>query len=286
MDNILDGLKAYQKSVAFIPSLIAAAAIGICFYRLWMPLYTLWTSADGYYSHGFLVPVLIGVIIFKWWPRLKTLAVKPFWLAAIPLLICLWMAKVGSYMLIEGVMSASLMGTLLSAIWLVAGGRWMFALAAPVLYLAFGLPLWNAVITDYTNPLQLHSTTVAYEILSASGFNPMKTASDPTLVYLNNYTLNVAVPCSGLKLLVALTALTGFIVLIGRMKFWANVVMLALIVPLGLLINGLRIALIGMVGDYNGTEAANTFHDWSGWITLIICFFILSKIARILGWQE
>jgi exosortase/archaeosortase family protein len=70
------------------------------------------------------------------------------------------------------------------------------------------------------------------------------------------------------------------------MKFWSNLAMIALIVPLGLIINGLRIALIGMVGDYNGKEAANTFHDWSGWITLVICFIILSRIARILGWQD
>jgi Transmembrane exosortase (Exosortase_EpsH) len=188
VDAILKGLKVYRESIAFIPSIIAAAAIGICFYRLWMPLYLLWTSADGYYSHGFLVPVISGVIIFKWWPKLKTIPVKPFYVAAIPMLICLWMAKVGSFMLIEGVMSAALIGTLLSAVWLVAGGRWMIGLAAPILYLVFGLPLWNAIINDYTNPLQLASTSVAYEILSLSNFDPLKTAGEPTFIYLNNYT--------------------------------------------------------------------------------------------------
>jgi exosortase len=286
LDLIRDGLRAYAASPAFIPSLAVAAALGICFWRLWMPLYNLWTSADGYYSHGFLVPVLSGIVVYKSWPKIKDIEIKPFWLAAIPLLVCLWMVKVGSFMVIEGVMSAALIGVLLSGVWMLAGVRWMLALSPAILYLAFGLPLWNSIINDYTNPLQMASTSAAYEILNATGFAPFKSASEPTFIYLNSYTLNVAVPCSGLKLLVALTALSTFIVLIGKMKTWANIAMIALIVPLGLIINGLRIALIGMVGDYNGAEAANKFHDWSGWITLVVCFIILSRIARLLGWQD
>jgi exosortase/archaeosortase family protein len=96
----------------------------------------------------------------------------------------------------------------------------------------------------------------------------------------------VDVPCSGLKLLLALTAFTIFFVLIARLKWWANLLALGMIPVLAILINGLRIALIGVVGDTWGQDAGMTFHDYSGYITLIICFMILFKIFRWMGWKD
>jgi exosortase/archaeosortase family protein len=66
----------------------------------------------------------------------------------------------------------------------------------------------------------------------------------------------------------------------------ANLIFAASILPLALFINGLRIALIGVVGNAWGPEAGAQFHDYSGYITLILCFFILFKGARLLGWKD
>lgn len=285
LDVIKDGLQAYARSEAFLPSLLIAGAIAVAYWSLWVPLYLLWTGEDGYYSHGFLVPAISGFIVFKWWPRLKDIPVKAFWPAAIPLVACLYLAGVGTYMQMEGLIAVCLLATIGCGVWMVAGFRWALNLSPAILYLAFALPLWNAFITNNTNKLQILSTSMAFELLQAVGYRPIQT--DPTIIVMDSgYPLDVAVPCSGLKLLVALTALTVFILLVGRLRWWANIVMISLIVPLGLFINGLRIALIGMVGDRWGKDAAVTFHDYSGWITLIICFIILSKIARTLGWQD
>lgn len=285
LEAIQKGLRAYAQSEAFIPSLVAAGAVAIAFWSLWIPLYGLWTSDDGYYSHGFLVPFISGFIIYKWWPKLKDIPVRQFWPAAIPLMACLYLTGVGTYMQMEGLLAICLLGVLGFSVWMVAGFRWAIGLSPAILYLAFALPLWNAIISNNTNKLQILSTTMAYELLRAVGYRPIQTS--PTIIVMDSgYPLDVAVPCSGLKLLVALTALTVFILLVGRLRWFANIVMLGLIIPLGLFINGLRIALIGMVGDRWGRDAAVTFHDWSGWITLIICFIVLSKIARTLGWQD
>ena len=62
--------------------------------------------------------------------------------------------------------------------------------------------------------------------------------------------------------------------------------MLVIVVPLCLFINSLRVTLIGLVGEFRGDLAAHTFHDWSGYITLLICFFLLFKYARWLGWKD
>jgi exosortase/archaeosortase family protein len=67
---------------------------------------------------------------------------------------------------------------------------------------------------------------------------------------------------------------------------WLLLMMLLMIVPLCLLMNGLRIAMIGMVGEQWGAPAGAAFHDWSGYIMLLICFWIIFKAARLLGWKE
>jgi len=74
--------------------------------------------------------------------------------------------------------------------------------------------------------------------------------------------------------------------LIANLRWWANLLMFAVVAPLCLFINGLRIALIGIVGDRLGSEAGHAFHNYSGYVTLILCFFLLFKLARVLGWKD
>ena len=59
-----------------------------------------------------------------------------------------------------------------------------------------------------------------------------------------------------------------------------------MLLPLTVFVNGFRIALIGVVGNAYGSQAGHDFHDYSGYITLLVCFFLLFKFARLLGWKD
>lgn len=283
---------AMVKSPVFVPAVAVTAGLIFFFWYLIARLGRLWMDDSGYYSHGFLIPLISGYVVYKKWDKLKTIPVQPGY-AAIPFLgFFAYLAYVTTHTNINAILAISFLMCILGCIWFVAGWRWMLALSLPVLYLGFALPLWTGAIDFYTNPAQLWSTTVAYQMLKAFGMNPLRPDSDPTSIYLNHYTFNVAVPCSGLKLLLAVTAFTCFFMMIANLKWWGYVAMTFLIFPLCILINGLRIALIGVVGNSIGNtpeehdHAAHVFHDWSGYITLLICFFILFKVARGLGWKD
>lgn len=284
-EQVMAFTKTIVSSKAFWPGLIAAAGVTALFWTLFRNLLDLWDSEDGYFSHGFLVPIISIFIIYRWWPRLKTIPVKPGWVALIPLTGLLILTRAAFAADILLILSICLMMVILATIWLVAGWRWMVALSLPVLYLGFALPLWTFAIDVYTNPLQILSTKASFQMLQLAGFQPFMDTGTTT-IYLNNFVLDVGVPCSGLKLIVAVTAFTVFFVLIGGLRWWANLVMFAVILPLCIFINGLRIALIGLVGENYGHDAGMAFHDYSGYITLVICFFILFKIARGLGWKD
>lgn len=279
-----DILSSIVKSPAFLPGLVMLVGVLLAFWPLIERLPPLWLEGDGYYSHGFLVPLISAYIVYRRWDKLKDIPVKPGWVALILMLPLLFVLRAANKAEILLLMSFGLMATLFLGVWFAAGLRWAFALSLPILYLLFALPIWTMAIDMYTNPLQQLSTDVAYMILKTIGMQPYQPT--PTVIYLDRFTLDVAVPCSGLKLVLAVTAFTVFFTLIARLKWWANTLMFALILPLCLIINGLRIALIGIVGNQYGWDAGIKFHDYSGYITLIICFVILFKIARGLGWKD
>ncbi len=274
------------SSPAFIPVLLCVTGITLVFWPLLSGLPGLWLGQDGYYSHGFLVPIISGYVLYRWWPRLKDTPVKPSLLALIPLICVLWVSKGASVAGIDVLLSLCLILTILLSTAFVAGWKWMWATSLPVMYLAFGLPrLWTIVIDTYTNPLQLISTKVSFKMLQLLGFEPYRDQASTT-INMPNFNLDVGVPCSGLKLILALSAFTVFFMLIARLKWWGNVLMVAMILPLCIFINSLRITLIGIVGENYGSAAGHQFHDYSGYITLLLCFFILFKIARWLGWKD
>jgi exosortase len=282
--SLQENLELAIRSKAFLPGVLVTGGIIFAFWSLIQGLPDLWFGIDGYYSHGVLVPLISAYIVFKWWPKLREIPVRPGWIALVPLLALVVLVRAAVLTDIQQLVSVGLIAALLMGVWLVAGWRWMLALAFPILYLAFALPLWTAAIDNYTNPLQIVSTEVSYAMLKATGFEPMRFT--PTVIHLNNFVLDIGVPCSGLKLLLAVTAFTVFFMMIGNLRWWGNLTMATMVLPLCLFINGLRIALIGVVGEIWGDEAGFRFHDYSGYITLIICFIILFKIARWLGWKD
>jgi exosortase len=277
---------AVLRSPALIPGAIVLASIVFAFWPLIVYFPQLWLSPDGYYSHGFLVPLIIGFIIYKWWPHLKSVPVKGSWIALLPLLGTLYVARVALVTEIQAISSLTLVAALLFGIAFVAGWHWMWRLSLPTLYLVFALPLWTMIIDNYTNRLQLASTEVSYWMLKLSGFDPYRSSLEPTTINLNNFTLDVAVPCSGLKLVLALAAFATFFMMIANLRWWANALIVALLLPFAVIINGLRVGLIGVVGDRYGSDAGMAFHDYSGYITLLVCFYLIFKFVRLLGWKD
>src|SRR5438132_1351149 len=67
---------AMVKSPIFIPAMALTAGIIFLFWHLISRLGRLWMDDSGYYSHGFLVPLISGYIIVKKWDQIKNIPVK------------------------------------------------------------------------------------------------------------------------------------------------------------------------------------------------------------------
>lgn len=262
------------------------ALIGALFFAFWPFLASLpkeWFAEDTYYAHGAIVPLCALFIVYDRWDRIKGVPVKGFWPALVLLLPVLYLAFIAQRTIMGTVLSMAFMAAVLLTVLFVAGWRWLWALAPATLYLVFGLPVWQSFIDRMTIPLQGTSSTMAYGLLKLAGMDPYR--PETNLIILPNFTLEVAVACSGLKLALAVIAISVFFVLVARLRWWGNLILIGGALPLSVVINGIRVGLIGIVGNEYGAQAGIKFHDTSGYIALVLCFIVLYKVTKWLGWK-
>ena len=259
-------------------------AVCVAFAPFLKKLGDLWFEADSLYSHGPLIPLMAGYIIFEKWPRLRTIPVKGFALALVPLLGVMYVVWIASRTVMMGTLSGAFIGALMCSVLFIGGWRWLLATAGPILYLVFAFPLWTSIVDRMTQPLQTLSTDMAMRILEVSGLHPLRT--DSTTIYLDQFQLNVAAACSGAKTTLALLAFAVFFIMLNRGRWWSSVALLVILLPFSLMINGLRIALIGMIGNSFGQAAGMAFHDYGAYGVLIVSFLLLGQMTRLLGFKQ
>lgn len=277
-------LGALVRSPAFQIAALLLTALVLVFWPLMQKLPDLWFATETYYAHGALVPLCAAFVIYDRWAKLREIPVKGSWFALIPLLTLLYVTWVASRVMMPLLLSVLFVFCMLACIWVIAGGRWMLALSPMVLYLLFGLPVFDRFVDRMTFPLQMVSADTAFYMLKALGLEPHR--MEPTVVALPEFVLNIAAACSGLKLTLAVIAITAFFILVARLNIWANLVLATIAIPISVIVNGFRITAIGLVGNTWGEDAGIQFHDYSGYIALVLCFIILFSITRALGWKS
>ena len=239
-----------------------------------------YTKPESYYGYAFFVLPIVAVML---WHKRDALAKAspitcfPALLIVLPALFLL-VTAIKTEM--QAVMSTAFLLTLIGGIWFALGTRWVKTAVFPLLFLWLMAPLPGPVLNDLTLNAQHLSTVGAALILRLIALHPVQIGS---LIYLENYVLNVDVPCSGFKLLLSLLTFSAAFAFLTDTTLGKRWGLFLLSLPLTILVNSVRIALIGVIGDAMGTSAANTFHDWSGILCLILCMVCLFGAAKALG---
>jgi exosortase len=162
---------------------------------------------------------------------------------------------------------------------------WQMAkqLAFPCAYLVFCIPF--TFLNDLTLPLRLISTSVSSTILNGMGISVTRLG---TALHVNaggGFSLDVAHPCSGLRYLVAMIALTTAYAYFTQRGAVRRVTLSLLSIPLAMIGNIVRIVLIAVVGVWFGAEmAVGFYHDYSGYVVFgvstLLMIWIGGKLQR------
>jgi exosortase len=239
---------------------------------------------DPNYSHGFLVPVFAGFLIWQRRAALAALQPEGNWLGLPLLLIGLAMLTLGEIGAERFLAAMSLIVVLVALVLFHLGSAWLRRVAFPLSYLAFMVPLPAIVFYAIAFPLQQLAAQNAAWTLEALG---VPVLLDGNVLQLANITLGVTEACSGIRSLVSMLAVAvawGYVTLPG---FWPNAILVASVIPITVLANAGRIVTTGLIGQYVGMDyATGVFHSFSGWVIFVIGLAGLLSVHSLIGFVQ
>ena len=146
-----------------------------------------------------------------------------------------------------------------------------------VLHLVFMLPLPQFLYWQVNTALQFVSSEIGVGFVRLVG---VPVFLDGNVIDLGVYKLQVAEACSGLRYLFPIMSFTYVFAVLYRGPVWHKLVLLLAAVPLAVLMNSVRIGVIGVLVDRYGIGQAEGFlHVFEGWVMFLSCIGILFLMA-------
>jgi len=232
-----------------------------------------WTDSD--YSHGFIVVIFAGYLLWRSREQWKQTEVRPsvaglLWIAVA--MATLILGTFGAELFLARVSFVLLLGGLVVYF---LGWKMLRAVAAPWAVLFLMIPLPVIVFNEIALPLQFLASKLAGNTLDLLGVPALR---EGNVITLPSISLNVVEACSGIRSLMALITLAIFYGLLTEKRVWVRTLLVVLAIPLAVGINSLRIVGSGLLGQNFGKEyAEGFFHEFSGLVV-----FAATLVALVL----
>jgi exosortase len=262
-----------------VPILFGTLTVGFC--ALYAPIGAdLWRAwlRDGNYSHGPLIVLAMGYVV---WTRRRRLADRPVAPATAGLLlvvISLALMLVGTAGVELFTMRVSAVGVIAGAIVYLAGWGWLRELAFPLALTALIIPIPPVIFYQLAFPLQLLATRLGVFVLQLVDVPVLR---EGNVIRLPHTALEVTEACSGLRSLVSLLSLAVLYGYFRCRNAVAHVAVALSAIPIAIVANGGRIAGTGIAAHFFGPSAATGFfHAFSGWVVFAASALMLFGAAR------
>src|SRR5438477_8497237 len=143
----------------------------------------------------------------------------------------------------------------IAGIFLFLGSKWARSAMFPLFFFAFVIPLPEAAVDFLENASKEASAEVANWLFFLTGTSFLRTG---TLFQLPGITIEVAKECSGIRssLVLIITSLLAANMFLRTT--WRQALLVAAVVPLGLLRNGVRILTISLLCVHMGPQMINS----------------------------
>ena len=253
--------------------LVLGAGIGITalFFEA-VSLMVLWWEKDEY-SHGYMIPPIVAFLIWQKKNLLEQVKFSGSWAGVVFLAFGLFLFYAGQlnapYIVIQYGFLITLAGLLLAFMgWQAFRFIWV-----PLLILAFMVPLPNIIYRNLSAALQLISSEIGVAFIRMFDISVYL---EGNVIDLGSYKLQVVEACSGLRYLFPLMTLGFIAAYFFKGAFWKRAVIFLSSIPITVLMNSIRIGVIGVMVEYWGQSMAEGFlHDFEGWAVFMACTGIL-----------
>jgi exosortase len=281
---------------------VVAAALGFAYATVLAGLGRQWWT-DENYSHGLLIPFIIGYILWSERDRLARAEKSPrvAWGAAavVAALGALWAGTAGAELFMQRSSLVLMLAGVAVYFW---GFRLLRLVLVPLALLLLAIPIPVIVFNKIAFPLQLFASQCAVWAMRLFDIPVLRQGNVIELLPLGSSTtkkLEVVEACSGIRSLMTLVTLAvvfayfthpksdggakggGRFSSLRRYATWRSAILVASAVPIAIITNAARVSGTGVLARYYGTRVADGFfHDFSGWVIYIVAFLMLFA----LGW--
>ncbi len=260
-----------ENTVLYASFCLVALLLGYMFSDALFFMSRQWESEE--YSHGYLIPVISFWFIWSNRTVVSRYLEKGSWIGiavvGLGLVIGLMGELASLYVVTQYAFLLILYGLSLSAVG-VNGAKFLWF---PLAYLFFMIPLPAFLYNSLSSQLQLISSQLGVMVIR---WLDISVFLQGNVIDLGVYKLQVVEACSGLRYLFPLTSFGFLCAYFFRAKFWMRLLVFLTTLPITVLMNSLRIGIIGILVEYWGIEQAEGFlHDFEGWIIFIGCLAVL-----------
>jgi exosortase len=291
----------------FLKPVAIAVALAFVYFTVLVKLANDWWH-DENYSHGLLIPFVVGFILWQERKRLSEATREPWmWIGASGIALSvfmLWAGTAGAELFVQRV---SLVLMLVSVTVYFFGARIIQLLAIPLFLFALAIPIPQIIFNRVAFPLQLFASRCA---VSAMWFFNIPVLRQGNVIEMmprgatETKRLAVVEACSGIRSLMTLITLaviyayfttpkagrpsnddrkptdTRLRSIVWQLSFWRSLVVVGSAVPIAILTNALRVSGTGVLAHYYGTRMADGFfHSFSGWVVYIAAALLLFATA-------
>ncbi|MDQ7013351.1 MAG: exosortase/archaeosortase family protein [Planctomycetota bacterium] len=229
------------------------------------------------WGHAFVIPLISMYLLWRQRHKLAAAEARAFWpgLSLVLLGIACYvffLLAVPNHMLQGVAMITTLFGVLLAAM----GPDILRIAAVPILFLALGITISEAIMIQLTFPLQLLASKGAWILLNLLGpiFRYTVDLDGNMLSMIASSgeeitELNIAEACSGMRMLIAFFALSAAVAVLGSGEWWRRVAVFMLAAPVALFMNIVRVAVLGLLSLIDTKLASGDAHMIIGTILLL-----------------
>ena len=295
-DSIFSKIHSFWKPLAVIAAVVFIYAVILAkLGRDW------WTDEN--YSHGLIVPFVIGYIIWLEFGGLKrAVSESSVWRGGVIILLAF-------LMLLAGTLGAELFTQRISLIVMLVGIA-VYFFGAPILrkliipfaLLLFAIPIPQIIFNKIAFPLQLLASQAAvwgirlFEISTIRKGNVIELLPQGASQIV---ALEVVEACSGIRSLMTLVTLALVLAYFTREKheknsennfdffknfdFWRTIILMLTAIPIAVVTNAGRVSMTAILTYYYGKQAADgLWHGLSGWLVFLVALILLMAINLVL----
>ena len=273
--------KEYWKNSvrAWIVLFVLAAAVGFIFYDGASLMVESWSTREEY-SHGFLIPLITAYLLWQRGDQLRQMLFEGSWLGVCFVVFGLLLYFLGELSTIYAVVQYGLVVVICGATWAYIGTRAVKIVVVPLLLLFFMIPFPGFIYNNLSSQLQLISSEIGVAVIRLFGISVYL---EGNVIDLGSYKLQVVEACSGLRYLFPLMTLGLIMAYLYHAEMWKRAIVFFSTIPITILMNSLRIGVIGIIVEHWGQSMAEGFlHDFEGWAIFMACFGILFLLMWVL----